>query len=71
MELEGLIRCHEDLLERGKDLDELTTDRHSSINSYVNSNWPQVKHMFDIWHIAKGNATTITSNSNYIPLIHN
>ena len=48
MEKEGLIRCLEELEENN------ITDRHPSINKHMRENNPEVKHYFDVWHMAKG-----------------
>ena len=52
MELEGLKRCQADLKDSGVVVEELTTDRHTQIDKYVKDN-RDIRHTFDIWHIAK------------------
>ena len=32
----------------------LITDRHLAIQKYVREEWPEVTHMNDSWHVAKG-----------------
>ena len=54
MEREGLQRSLS-LLERSSvGLDVLITDRHPSINKMMRIDHPDVTHLFDIWHVAKG-----------------
>ena len=55
MELEGLKRCLAELQEGKIDVVCLTTDRHKQINTYLRMEHPRIAHMFDPWHIAKGN----------------
>ena len=31
----------------------LTTDTHVQIRSYMKKEHPQIKHQFDVWHVAK------------------
>lgn len=35
-------------------VDVLVTDRHKQINKWIRETHPQVKHYYDIWHVAKG-----------------
>ena len=54
MEKEGLHRClnfleHHDLV-----VDVLITDRHKQINKWLREEHPDVKHYYNVWHIAKG-----------------
>uniref|UniRef100_A0A8C6UFY6 Transposase n=1 Tax=Neogobius melanostomus TaxID=47308 RepID=A0A8C6UFY6_9GOBI len=53
MEGEGLARS----LQRIKNfvaVDTLITDRHVSIKKYLREKHPDIEHLFDIWHVAKG-----------------
>jgi len=54
MELEGLKRCLSYLHENGVVVSFLITDRHSSVKRYMRDEHPDVNHMFDVWHVAKG-----------------
>ena len=54
MEKEGLHRVIEHLTEEGLQIGVLVTDRHKQINKWIRENHPQIKHYFDIWHVAKG-----------------
>jgi len=51
-EKEGLTRC---LNTVGADLiGTLVTDRHRQIAKYIREDFPDITHLFDIWHVAKG-----------------
>ncbi len=53
MELEGIQRLIK-LFDRFQvKVRALVTDRHRQIAAWVKKNWPDVKHYFDCWHIAK------------------
>lgn len=54
MELEGLIRCLEFLSKEGVVISHLITDRHSQVKKYMKDQKPEIVHMFDVWHVAKG-----------------
>ena len=54
MEKEGLHRLLEFLEVQGLKVDILVTDRHKQINKWIRENYPEVKHYYDIWHVAKG-----------------
>lgn len=54
MEKEGLRRCMQQLGDEGIDAGVLVTDRHPSVKKYMREFHPDVQHLFDIWHIAKG-----------------
>ena len=53
MEKEGLHRCMEFLHEQGLTMDVLVTDRHMQINKWLRESHPEVKHYYDVWHVAK------------------
>ncbi|XP_077970451.1 uncharacterized protein LOC120336592 [Styela clava] len=65
MELEGLKRGIDALLEEGIRIGELITDRHPSVTKWVRENLEPsgTKHFFDIWHIAKGLGKKIDSKA--------
>ena len=53
MELEGLKRCRKYLEDKKLTVAELTTDRHTGVINYLHKEWPEVRHYFDTWHVAK------------------
>lgn len=55
MEKEGLHRCFNFLEKHDLDVDVLVTDRHKQINKWLREVHPEVKHYYDVWHVAKGN----------------
>ncbi|XP_070539206.1 uncharacterized protein [Ptychodera flava] len=54
MEKEGLIRSLADLEGEGLTIGTIVTDRHVQIRKWLRENMPNVEHLFDVWHIAKG-----------------
>ena len=54
MEKEGLQRCLANTID-GLNLDiaTLATDRQSHITAFMRTNYPNIKHQFDVWHLAK------------------
>lgn len=54
MELEGLKRCLAKLETEEIEVSHLVTDRHSQVKAYMKREQPQIVHMFDVWHVAKG-----------------
>ena len=54
MELEGLKRGMAFLTENDLTTDVLITDRHVSIQKWMRESMPEVKHFYDVWHVAKG-----------------
>lgn len=55
MEKEGLVHVLKFLEDHGLRVEVLVTDRHTQINKWVRENRPEIKHYFDVWHVAKGN----------------
>ena len=56
MELESL-KCQIAFLEGQNILiNKLVTDRHSQVTLYLAEEKPHIRHAFDVWHIAKGDA---------------
>ena len=49
MEKEGLHRCMEFLQAIALPF----TDRHKQINKWLCESYPDIKHYFDTWHVAK------------------
>ena len=39
----------------------LVTDRHKQINSWLKTNVPDIKHKYDVWHVAKCKAMLLVS----------
>lgn len=54
MELEGLKRGLEFLLRNNCAIARIVTDRHISIRAFLKRDHPDVLHLFDCWHAAKG-----------------
>ena len=54
MEKEGLSRSVNYLLEQRLTIDTIITDRHKSIGKWIRETLPETKHMYDVWHVAKG-----------------
>ena len=55
LELEGLERCLENLNLEDIEISRLVTDRHSQVKDYMKREQPQITHMYNVWHVAKGN----------------
>ncbi len=53
-ELEGLKRALEHLEEEEIQVGTLITDRHRQVEKWLRQNRPDITHLFDVWHIAKG-----------------
>ena len=54
MEKEGLHRVLEFLKEKDLQVGILLMDRHRQITKWIRECHPNVKHYFDVWHVAKG-----------------
>ena len=54
MEKEGLHRVMEFLQGQNVRVGVLVTDRHRQINKWIRETHPNVKHYYDVWHVAKG-----------------
>ncbi|KAM7304046.1 uncharacterized protein ISCGN_013946 [Ixodes scapularis] len=54
METEGMERCLDYLRAQDMSVDSLVTDRHSEGKASMRRNHPEIKHQFDVWHVAKG-----------------
>lgn len=59
MEKEGLQRCLNFLKEYDLNVKVLVTDRHKQINKWLREKHSDVKHYYDVWHVAKGNYSYI------------
>lgn len=64
MELEGLKRSVTFLTDRHLQLGTIVTDRHAGIRKWVRETLPDCKHLFDVWHVAKGVSTFLYFNWN-------
>lgn len=53
MEKEGLKRGIKFLYDKDLKVKVLLTDRHKQINKWLREEHQEVKHYFDIWHVAK------------------
>ena len=54
MELEGLKRCLKFVQEEANATVEcLVTDRHVQVKKFMREENPEVRHWFDVWHVAK------------------
>ena len=57
MELEGLKRAVKKINEYGMEIGTLITDRHQQISKWLRETHPDIKHYYDVWHLAKGIST--------------
>ena len=53
MEKEGFKRCIESLEDDRVQIDQIATDRHVSISSFMNKDRPQINHQYDVRHLSK------------------
>ncbi|KAM9327706.1 uncharacterized protein KZ484_019184 [Pholidichthys leucotaenia] len=67
MEKEGFIRSMVLLAEHGLAVDSIITDRHPQIQKYMSENMPDVRHYYDVWHVAKGFIRSIEKVSKECP----
>ena len=56
MEKEGLNRSLQHLKQSNVSIKAIVTDRHTQINKWLREQHPEIKHYYDVWHIAKGEA---------------
>ena len=54
MELEGLVRALNFLIDSQVQIGTIITDRHKQINKYLRQKHPGIEHRYDVWHISKG-----------------
>ena len=59
MEKGGLACVLKFLEDHGLGVEVLRTDRHSQINKWLQESHSEIKHYFDVWHVAKGNLLII------------
>ena len=57
MELEGYKRVTSYLTGKGLVIGKVVTDRHRQLAKYIRESSPDVLHVFDVWHVAKGEET--------------
>ena len=57
MELESLKRQLAYLEEAEIKINKLVTDRHSQVAAFMAQEKLAIKHAYDVWHLAKGNAS--------------
>ena len=55
MEKYGLCQALARIESNAFTVGQLVTDRHLSIGKMMREDYPEVDHLFDIWHVAKGN----------------
>ena len=60
MEKESLVRCVDFFKSQDINIQTLVTDRHVQIVKWVRENMPESIHLFDVWHVAKGDFKFIT-----------
>ena len=53
MEMYGFKKCLEYLLSEGFQIRKFVSDRHNGISSFMREDHPEIRHRFDLWHIAK------------------
>ena len=63
MEKEGLVRTLEFLKKHGLSVGVLVTDRHRQIAKYIRDKHPEIKHCYDVWHLAKGKLQHLSCHS--------
>jgi hypothetical protein len=54
MELEGLKRGLRNLAANHIKVTDLTTDRHVQVRKFMREEMADIRHWFDVWHMAKG-----------------
>ena len=52
MEKEGLVRALNSL-QQVKTVKTLVTDRHPGIQKWLRETKPEIRHFYDVWHVAK------------------
>lgn len=54
MELESLKRQLGYLEKADVKVKQIVTDRHTQVTAYMAQEQPNIKHTYDVWHLAKG-----------------
>ena len=60
MEKEGLRRSLNYLLEQGVSIVTIATDRHRGVGALMKSNYADINHQYDVWHMTKGIVKQLT-----------
>ncbi len=55
MEKTGLERSMQLLSRNQLTVGVMVTDRHRQIAKWIRETYPHIVHLYDIWHVAKGN----------------
>ena len=63
MELESLKRQLAYIEESNVEVKKLITDRHRQVSAYMARERPNIKHTYDVWHLAKGSCSYTYSDS--------
>jgi uncharacterized pyridoxamine 5'-phosphate oxidase family protein len=66
MELAGLTRAIQLLEGLGCNITELVTDRHLQVQKFMREEQPHIKHLYDVWHVAKGHLFVLDIISSHI-----
>lgn len=73
MEKEGLIRGLKYFEDNDLHIGLLVTDRHKQLSAWVRDNMPDIKHAYDVWHVAKCkllHAWKLKVHSRYVYIQH-
>lgn len=54
MELEGLVRSLNSLIDEGVYANALVTDQHAGVTHMMKKDHPHIQHYYDGWHVVKG-----------------
>ena len=54
MELQGLKKAVNKIHNFNITIDALVTDRHQQISKWLRETQANIKHYYDVWHLAKG-----------------
>lgn len=69
MEKEGLIQVLQFLQQHDLEIDTLVTDRHGQIQKFMREKYPEIKHRYDVWHVAKSKVP-VTDFHGPTPRVH-
>ncbi|XP_046850274.1 uncharacterized protein LOC124443791 isoform X1 [Xenia sp. Carnegie-2017] len=65
MELESIKRQLAYLENGDVKITKLVTDRHIQVTSYMAKEKPEIEHVYDVWHVAKGAANSLFASINH------
>ena len=65
MELESIKRQLAYLENGDVKITKLVTDRHVQVTSYMAKEKPEIEHVYDVWHVAKGAANSQFASINH------